>query len=108
MADARTKRAFRASSNTARSVVRTRPNRKSKTSRRRPYPRRLAEKLKQVRLGLELSQGDLAARLGVKYLASISGYERGEREPPLPVLLEYARLAKVPMELLVDDKLNLS
>jgi transcriptional regulator with XRE-family HTH domain len=56
---------------------------------------------------LKLSQGEIAAQIGVKDRASISGYERGEREPPLPVLLAYARLARVPMETLVDDKLNL-
>jgi len=56
---------------------------------------------------LGFSQGQIAKRLGVKDRASISGYERGEREPPLPVLLQYARLAEVPMEILVDDKLTL-
>lgn len=77
-------------------------------SRRRPYPRKLADKLTQLRNGLGLSQGEIAARLGVKDRASISGYERGEREPPLPVLLEYARLVKdVTMEVLVDDELSL-
>jgi transcriptional regulator with XRE-family HTH domain len=37
----------------------------------------------------------------------ISEYESGKREPPLPVLLRYARLAGVPMEMLVDDDLDL-
>jgi len=54
-----------------------------------------------------LSQGDIAAKIGVKDRASISGYERGEREPPLPVLLAYARLAKVSVERLIDDELDL-
>jgi DNA-binding XRE family transcriptional regulator len=103
VARARTKRAQRQSSKSARSLVRTRPNGK----RKRPYPRKLAEKLKALRENLGLSQGDIATRIGVKDRASISGYERGEREPPLPVLLAYARLAKVPMETLVDDKLDL-
>jgi len=39
---------------------------------------------------------------------SVSGFERGKREPDLIVLLRYARLAKVPMEVLVDDKLSLA
>lgn len=43
----------------------------------------------------------------MKDRAGISGYEPGEREPPLPVLLAYARLAKVPMKVLVDDELDL-
>jgi transcriptional regulator with XRE-family HTH domain len=76
-------------------------------SRRRPSPHKLAEKLTQVRNDLGLSQGEIAARLGVKDRASISGYERGEREPPLPVLLAYARLASVSVESLIDDKMRL-
>ena len=54
-----------------------------------------------------MSQGDIAAKVGVKDRASISGYERGEREPPLPVLLAYARLAKLRVETLIDDELDL-
>jgi DNA-binding XRE family transcriptional regulator len=103
---ARTIRAIRASSNTARSLVRTRPKNKGK-SRKRPYPLKLAGKLKALRENLDLSQGEIATRIGVKDRSSISGYERGEREPPLPVLLAYARVARVPMETLVDDKLKL-
>jgi transcriptional regulator with XRE-family HTH domain len=37
----------------------------------------------------------------------ISRFEQGKREPSLLVLLEYARIAGVPMELLVDDKSDL-
>lgn len=76
-------------------------------SRRRPSPRKLADKLTRIRSDLELSQTEIAARLGVDNRASISGYERGEREPPLPVLLAYARLAGVSVEVLIDDKMNL-
>ena len=39
--------------------------------------------------------------------ASISAYELGQREPPLPVLLEYARLANVYLDALADDELDL-
>jgi len=38
--------------------------------------------------------------------SSISGYELGQREPPLLVLLKYARLANCRMEDLVDDKID--
>lgn len=41
------------------------------------------------------------------YVSHISGYELGMREPPLDVLLQYARVAGVPMEALVDDELDL-
>jgi transcriptional regulator with XRE-family HTH domain len=74
---------------------------------KRDSPRKLAKKLKQIRLRLGLSQGDLAKRLGVKERASISGYELGTREPSLPILLKYARLAGVSTDVLIDDNLML-
>src|SRR2546423_11006942 len=57
---------------------------------------RLAEKLKQIRLALGLSQTEMLYRLGVEDLITyhqISRYETGTREPPLRILLEYARVA---------------
>ena len=74
---------------------------------KRHSPRKLAKKLKRIRTDLGLSQGGIADHLGVKDRVSISLYENGKREPPLVILLAYARLAKVPMETLVDDKANL-
>jgi transcriptional regulator with XRE-family HTH domain len=38
---------------------------------------------------------------------SISGYELGQREPPLTVLLSYSKLANVHLEVLADDYLDL-
>lgn len=83
-----------------------RPSRQS-GALRRPSPRKLADKLTRLRTELGLSQSEIAARVGVDNRASISGYERGEREPPLPVLLAYARLAGVSVESLIDDELDL-
>jgi len=74
---------------------------------KRDTPRNLAKKLRQIRLSLDLSQGDMASRLDVKERASVSGYENGTREPPLPILLKYARLAGVSTDVLIDDKLKL-
>ena len=76
---------------------------------RRPRPNRLALKLLQVRESLGISQAEIVKRLDQPKIhpAHISGYERGEREPPLPVLLKYARLAGVCMDVLVDDALDL-
>jgi transcriptional regulator with XRE-family HTH domain len=71
---------------------------------------RLAEKLGAIRSALELSQNELIRRLGLEdmiYQSNVSGYESGEREPPLPILLSYARLAGVCMDTLVDDDLDL-
>jgi hypothetical protein len=37
----------------------------------------------------------------------VSEFDGGVREPSLPVLLQYARVAGVPMEALVDDGIDL-
>ena len=76
----------------------------------RPKPKRLAEKLRHIRLELGLSQVELHRRLGVEDLISnthISRYESGLREPPLVILLQYARLAGVNTEALIDDEMDL-
>ena len=39
--------------------------------------------------------------------ADISAYELDQREPPLTVLLSYARAANVLVEVLIDDELSL-
>lgn len=76
----------------------------------RSRPRRMADKLKAVRLQLGLTQAQMVKALAVKdeplRAASISGYELGQREPPLLVLLRYARLGGCTMEQLVDDKIR--
>jgi len=76
----------------------------------RPKPERLGEKLRQIRLALDLTQMEMPARLEAEDVikhARISDYELGLREPSLMVLLSYARLAGVHMEALVDDELDL-
>ena len=76
----------------------------------RPRPERLGEKLRQIRLSLGLSQSELLRRLEAEDLIAynqISGYETGQREPPLQILLRYARIAGVPTEVLIDDELDL-
>src|ERR1044072_9407806 len=73
-------------------------------------PRRLAEKLLQIRNSLGLSQSEMYRRLGVEDLmpyTRISRFELDQLEPPLPVLLQYARVAGVHMEDLVSDELDL-
>jgi len=75
---------------------------------KRDYPRKLARKLRKIRDREGLSQSEIAAKLGVKDRASISQFESGTIEPPLPVLLKYARLARVSTDVLIDDKLALS
>lgn len=69
-------------------------------------PKRLAEKLKRIRMDLGLSQNELLEKIGFSehiFQGNISQYELGRREPPLPVLLKYARLAGVSVDILIDD-----
>jgi DNA-binding XRE family transcriptional regulator len=76
----------------------------------RPKPLRLAEKLLQIRKGLELSQTQMLARMGLEetmHYGRISEYEQGKREPTLMTLLAYARAASVHLEDIVDDDLDL-
>ncbi|MDX6693249.1 MAG: Helix-turn-helix domain [Blastocatellia bacterium] len=76
----------------------------------REKPARLAEKLLQVREVLGLSQSEMVSRLGLTKRLNrddISKYERDVREPSLPVLLRYARLAGISTDVLIDDDLDL-
>ena len=71
---------------------------------------RLAEKLLQIRPALDISQSEMLKRLGFEdslYYKRISEYELDKNEPPLAVLLSYARAAGVCMDVLVDDELDL-
>lgn len=77
---------------------------------REENPKRLGEKLALVRSSLGLSQGELLRHLGInkEYTREeISAYERGVRIPPLHVLLKYSRVAKVWVNVLIDDSLDL-
>lgn len=76
----------------------------------RPKPERLAEKLRQIRLSLGVSQSEMLRLLGLEevlYYGRISEYETGTREPSLMTVLEYAHVAGVHMEALVDDEIDL-
>lgn len=73
----------------------------------RPRPRRLAAKLLQIRRTLGLSQPKIAKRLGIENYGNVSKYELNILEPPLAVLLSYARIRNVSVECLIDDALDL-
>ena len=77
--------------------------------RNAPYrPKRLAAKLLAIRQRLGLSQSKLAKLLELKgSYARISEYENGIKVPSLLVLLRYSQIAKVHMETLVDDRVDL-
>jgi transcriptional regulator with XRE-family HTH domain len=61
----------------------------------RPRPKHLAKKLLQIRRSLGVSQGEHT---------TISKYELNKNEPPLAILLAYARLAGIPVEQIIDDE----
>jgi transcriptional regulator with XRE-family HTH domain len=75
---------------------------------RRARPKRLPEKLLAIRQKLGVSQSQLAKLLEFdKGVARISEYEHGNREPDLMVLLNYAKLARVSLDVLANDNLEL-
>lgn len=78
----------------------------------RPQPDRLAEKLRQIRTQLgytleEMAQVLAQAKKSPPAKSHIHRFESGTREPSLLILLEYSRVAGVPLEALVDDELDL-
>jgi transcriptional regulator with XRE-family HTH domain len=76
----------------------------------RDRPTKLGKKLSQIRKHLGVSQDGMVRQLGLSPKLTrndISKYERGVREPALGVLLKYARIAKLNVELLIDDQMNL-
>ncbi len=75
---------------------------------RRQKPKHLARKLLAIRERLGVSQTEMARLLELKTTYTVvSSFETGRREPDLIVLLHYARLGRVSMETLADDKANL-
>jgi transcriptional regulator with XRE-family HTH domain len=76
---------------------------------------RLHEKLRQIREAYNLSQAEIVGRLGLSdelKQSDVSAFERApedkwSREPALPHLLRYARVAGVHVEVLIDDEMDL-
>jgi transcriptional regulator with XRE-family HTH domain len=76
----------------------------------RQKPKFLGEKLRQIRFALGLSQSEILKPLEIEeegYRNYISDFENDKREPPLPVLLRYARIANIWVDVLIDDELEL-
>jgi transcriptional regulator with XRE-family HTH domain len=75
----------------------------------RQRPQRLGEKLLAIRNALGLSQSQIVKRLDVEGIvpSQISEFETCKREPSLIVVLQYARLANVCADVLIDDELDL-
>lgn len=78
----------------------------------RRSPRFLADKLRRIRQAIDggISQEEMVSRLGLADEIDrtyVSRYEAGSLEPPLAVLLRYAELAGLHLEVLADDDLLL-
>lgn len=78
---------------------------------KRVKPARLGEKLLAIRRFFDCSLTQMAERLSSEEFTvsrqAVSHYELNNNEPPLPVLLRYARLAGITIDVLADDKMNL-
>ncbi len=76
----------------------------------RKRPKHLPDKLRRIREGLGLSQDGILVRLGLEEeleRSYISAYEVGRLEPPLEILLKYAEIANVCVEVLIRDNAKL-
>lgn len=60
----------------------------------------LGERIRRLRTGARMTQGDLAARLGISKSA-VGMYEQGRREPPYEVLLGIGALFGVSVDWLL-------
>ncbi|HEY0763567.1 MAG TPA: helix-turn-helix transcriptional regulator [Pyrinomonadaceae bacterium] len=75
---------------------------------RRNKPLKLSYKLLAIRKRLQMSQSEMARALELKvHYSAVSNFELGTREPDLLIVLRYARLAGVTMEMIVDDSISL-
>lgn len=76
----------------------------------RPKPEKLGKKLLEIRQSLDLSQSQMYNQLDVEDFIShkqLSKYELGITEPPLVILLRYARVAGISTDVLIDDEMDL-
>lgn len=80
-------------------------------SAKRMRPKYLGKKLLAIRQHFDCSLTQMAERLSNEEFdvsrPSISQYESNTREPSLPILLRYARLADITIDILADDKIKL-
>jgi transcriptional regulator with XRE-family HTH domain len=77
---------------------------------KRQLPKRLPAKLRQIREALGDTQEEMIKRLELKDKVPrsyLSRFETGEREPSLDVLLRYSKVARVWINALVDDAVDL-
>jgi len=84
----------------------------------RVIPKNLPRKLKFIRNHFNLTLEELSGkieeelkRLGFPdikvYTGGITEFEKGKREPQLPVLLAYAQIANIYVDILINDNLEI-
>ena len=84
---------------------------------KRIIPKRMPEKLKLIRTRLDCTLEQMSILLEEKlkeygyenislYSGNIHEYEKGTREPMLPVLLAYAKLGNTSTDELIDNNLG--
>jgi hypothetical protein len=71
------------------------------------FPERLQEKLEAIRQRLGLSPDEIARQIGAQNGEEVLSYENDEGDLPVRMLWNYARIANVPIEQLLDDKCDL-
>lgn len=78
---------------------------------KRVRPARLGEKLSAIRRYFDCTLEQMAEKLSDDIFSvrrqAVSQYELNDNEPPLPILLRYARISGIAMEILVDDEIDL-
>jgi transcriptional regulator with XRE-family HTH domain len=86
--------------------------------KKRVIPKRLPEKIKFIRSHFDLTLEEMVVKIEKRlsklgfpdikvYTGNITEFEKGKREPQLPVLLAYAHLANVFVDVLINDELAL-
>ena len=80
---------------------------------RRPQPKKLKKKLREIRLILGFTQEEMAKQLQKSgseraiHSGYVADYESGKREPSLLVILAYAKLMGMSTDVLIDDHVDL-
>lgn len=81
-----------------------------RASRKRYMPTRLGEKFLQIRNALGITQQSMLESLELPTeitQSNISAYERGTKEPSIFVVMKYAEVANVWMDVLAKDSFEL-
>lgn len=79
-------------------------------SQPRRTPKRLPEKLREIRMRLGLSQNEMIRRMGLEgdlTREEVSSFELGRRQPNLMTLWAYANAANLYVDALILDSVDL-